>query len=79
MSVTSTRTYTVCDHPPETVHADILSGDFHGGPGGEQAVQWCSICGSYRRVFDVYGRPFERREGEWVQPSFPDGKGPRFF
>jgi hypothetical protein len=45
-------------------------GDFHGGPGGDQAVQWCRGCGAYRRVFDPFG---ERREGEWRVPAEAEG------
>lgn len=56
-----------CPHFNRDVIADILEGDFHGGPGGEQQVQWCRRCGGARRVFDAYGvRP---RYGDW---RFPD-------
>lgn len=68
MALTSTRTHTICGHPGENVVADILTGDFHGGPGGDQQVQWCRTCGAYRRVFDAYG---ERRKGEWRKPEGP--------
>lgn len=64
--LTSTRTITICWHPPDNVVADILDGDFHGGPGSDQAVQWCRGCGAYRRVFDPYG---DQREGEWRMPE----------
>lgn len=33
-----------CDHHPKTVIADILEGDYEG-----ICVQWCQLCGSYRR------------------------------
>lgn len=58
-----------CEHAnSRLVTADILDGDFHGGPGGDQAVEWCRVCGSYRRVFDTYGeRP---RYGDWTRPGF---------
>ena len=68
-TLTLTRTRTVCGHDPANVVADILDGDFHGGPGGDQAVQWCRTCGAYRRVFDAYG---ERREGEWHESEGPE-------
>jgi hypothetical protein len=42
-----------------------FDGDFHGGPGGEQSVEWCLGCGD-RRVFDQWGtRP---RYGDWHEP-----------
>lgn len=52
-----------CKHHPENVVADILDGDFHGGPGGDQSVEWCRTCGSYRRVFDTFGPKL--RYGDW--------------
>lgn len=55
-----------CAHPSDQVTADILEGDFHGGPGGDQAVQWCRRCGAHRRVFDVYGR--RARYSDWEAP-----------
>lgn len=55
-----------CRHPSDHVTADILDGDFFGGPGGEQAVQWCRDCGAYRRVFDVYGQ--RARYSDWTVP-----------
>lgn len=39
-----------CKHPPKTVLADICEGDAawrFGGP--EYEVQWCQLCGAYRR------------------------------
>lgn len=33
-----------CDHHPKAVTADILEGDIKG-----ICVQWCQLCGSYRR------------------------------
>jgi hypothetical protein len=64
--LTVTRTHTICGHPGDDVVADILDADFHGGPGGEQAVEWCRVCGAYRRVSDPHG---ERRTGEWRTPG----------
>lgn len=55
-----------CSHPSDHVTADILDGDFHGGPGGEQAVEWCLTCGAYRRVFDQWGK--RPRCGDWHEP-----------
>lgn len=55
-----------CPHDPDYVTADILDGDFHGGPGGDQAVEWCQRCGAARRVFDTYGE--RRREGDLREP-----------
>lgn len=52
-----------CKHNPSHCAADLLEGDFYGGPGGDQAVEYCHDCGSFRRVFDVWGqRP---RYGDW--------------
>jgi hypothetical protein len=65
-TLTATRSHTICGHPPDNVVADILSGDFWGGPGGEQAVEWCRTCGAYRRVFDPHG---DRRLSEWTEPE----------
>lgn len=56
-----------CPHLNGEVTADILDGDFHVVAGADQAVQWCRRCGSYRRVFDVYGlRP---QFGDWTTPG----------
>jgi hypothetical protein len=55
-----------CVHPSDDVTADILEGDFHGGPGRDQAVQWCRRCGAHRRVFDVWGQ--KPRYSEWEAP-----------
>jgi hypothetical protein len=36
-----------CPHPPHNVTADILEGDCL-----PDQVQWCRICGAYRRLHD---------------------------
>ena len=54
-----------CPHDPRYVAADILDGDFHGGPGGDQAVEWCMRCGAYRRVSDPFG---QRRYSDLHEP-----------
>lgn len=48
---------TQCPHPNNMVSADILEGDVKS-----QGVQWCRVCGAYRRVF-MFCPP-----GEWNLP-----------
>lgn len=80
MGFTSTRTFTTCGHAPDKVVADVLDGDFHGGPGGEQALQWCRVCGACRRVSRLgQGDGAAVRVGEWRLPEGPDGEGVRFY
>lgn len=51
-----------CKHPPESVTADILEG---GVPG--QGVEWCRVCGAYRRHF--LGVPSQWREPKHYDPA----------
>lgn len=65
MSMTSTRTHTVCDHPSDDVVADILQGDGqHGEP--KVYVRWCRICGA---VGYGYGAWAEGGEVELRRPE----------
>lgn len=50
-----------CEHPADSVSADILEGDYTGG------VQWCRLCGAYRRFSYAGGRP--DNFGEWRVPA----------
>lgn len=55
----------ICDHPPERVTADLLEGDLNGG-----AIQWCQICGAYRRVIVSDGRKTPKHYvSPWTLPQ----------
>ena len=55
------RLQRICNHDPAFVRADILEGDDQ-----RRAIQWCPICGAWRRA-DAIGLG-TLRVGEWRTP-----------
>jgi hypothetical protein len=53
-----------CSHPGYAVKADILEGDFK-----DAGVQWCAICGAFRRTWSDFKYEWREPRPDWHTPG----------